>query len=76
MTRRRGVESSSRSSATDIGSFAAIGSAWPLSVDASMIGVDTRFGSPPSKPAATTVIRTSSPKASSMVVPKINLAFG
>ena len=35
-----------------------------------------RFGVPPSKPAAITVTRTSSPSASSMVAPKMMLASG
>ncbi|CAB4545867.1 unannotated protein [freshwater metagenome] len=75
VTRRFGA-SFPRSRATEIGSLDAIGSATPPSVAASITGVATFFGSPPSKPAATTVIRTSSPSASSIVVPKMNLAFG
>src|SRR5690606_1584619 len=40
-------------------------------------GTSTRgCGSPPSKPAATTVTRTSSPRVSSMTVPKMMLASG
>ena len=52
------------SSATANGSFEAIGSALPESEAASITGTETRFGNPPSNPAAMTVTRTSSPKAS------------
>ena len=74
MTRWRELREPSNSRATEIGSLLPIGSATPPKVLASITGIETFFGAPPSNPAAITVIRTSSPRASSMVVPKIILA--
>ena len=70
------TETVGTSKATASGSFAAIGSALPYSAAASIIGTDTRLGNQPSKPAAITVTRTSSPSASSITVPKIIFASG
>jgi len=44
--------------ATEIGSFAGIGSAWPFKEAELSTGTDTRLGTPPSKPAAITVTLT------------------
>ena len=65
------IETVGTSSATANGSLDAIGSAFPERVAALMLGTETRFGAPPSNPAAITVTRTSSPSASSITVPKI-----
>ena len=70
------IETVGISRATASGSFDAIGSAFPLSDAASITGTETRFGIPPSNPAAITVTRTSSPSASSITVPKIMFASG
>ena len=76
VTRGRRVRSVSRSRATASGSLLGTGLALPARVAALITGTETLFGSPPSKPAAITVMRTSSPNASSIVVPKMIFAFG